>query len=176
MQASDWAPETYRCPICRAASTASRSVASNESPYVLRTTGSSTARRSSGTICQPSLSIVMWSSLCCTQTTSTSAARALSTTSAMVPTIRSRSCAWPTTEFCTSMTSKADLVRSSRVVMPPTLDRGYDTFRRRKRRPQLPLLERLDPPRLLLGEHVADPVPVQRDQVTGGEAGQQRPP
>src|SRR5690348_16957973 len=116
----------------------------------------------------------MLSSLCCTQTTGTSAARALSIAAEMLARMASRSCASATTDFCTSMTRRADCERPWRVVMRATLDRGYDTFR--EQRAPLPLLQRLDPGRLLLGDHVADPVPMQRHPVAGGEALEQRSP
>lgn len=72
---------------------------------------------SSGTYCQPSLSIGMFSLECCTQITGTSSVRALSTSVAMFAITASRSCAPSITLFCTSITTSADPVRPSSVVM-----------------------------------------------------------
>src|SRR3954468_16916071 len=119
MHASVCAPATISRPTPRSASTCSRSVASNESPYCLCTTGSSSACTSSGTYFHSSLSRGSPSSLCCTQTTGTLAARALSTSVATLATSASRPGAPPTTPFCTSTTSRAVLVRLSSVVTAP---------------------------------------------------------
>ena len=79
-----------RWPTSRPASTASRSVSSNESGKVLRTNGSDPSRRSSSTYCQAGDSCGMASSECATQTTGTCRARALSTSTAMFATTWSR--------------------------------------------------------------------------------------
>ena len=68
------------------------------------------------TICQSSLP-ARSSPSCCTQTTGTCSRRALSTRLPTLATTASRSCAPPTTPFCTSMTSSAVLGRPSSVVM-----------------------------------------------------------
>src|SRR5580704_1108547 len=119
MHSSVCAPVTISRPTLRAASTGSRSVSSNESPYAFCTSGSESRRASSGTYCQLSLPEGSSSLLCWTQTTSTSAARALSTRVLMLATTLSRSYASPTTPFCTSMTSNAVFGRLSSVVMVP---------------------------------------------------------
>src|SRR3954452_15852157 len=61
----------------------------------------------------------MCSDECCTHTTGTSAARALSTRTATLATTSSRLCAPPTTSLWTSMTSNAVFGRSVKVVMTP---------------------------------------------------------
>ncbi len=105
----------------------SRSVSSKESAYFLCTTGSDASWASSGTSCQPSLSRGIPSDECITHTTGTSAARALSTSWAMLATTVSRS--WPpeTTSFWTSMTISAvcgrpvSVLMAARYARPPTL-------------------------------------------------------
>src|ERR1039457_2946169 len=116
MHASVCAPDTMSWPMPRAARTDSSSVSSNASPYSFCTNGSESRRTSSGTYCQLSLSFFRSSSLCWTQTISTSAARAFSTRVAMLETTASRSYASPTTPFCTSITSSAVFGRFSSVV------------------------------------------------------------
>ena len=90
MHSSVWAPARKKRPMPRAASTDSRSVASKASLYSFATSGSESRRASSGTYCQPSLPRGSSSPLCCTQTTSTPAPRALSTRTAMVAMTSSR--------------------------------------------------------------------------------------
>src|SRR5665647_3295738 len=140
MQASVCAPVTIRRPTLRSARTASRSVASKESPYCLWISGSDSSRVSSGTYCQPWLSCGKLSSECCTQMTGAPSALALPTRVAMLAITPSRLCALARTSFWTSMTSSAVCGRSDRDVMKfssaigsgyaPTLGPRADTAQR----------------------------------------------
>src|SRR3954469_12889477 len=118
MHSSVCAPATTRRPTPRPASTVSRPVSSNASPYCFSTSGSASSGFSSGTIRHGSLPRASpSSSLCWTQTTGTSSRRAFSTSAPTFATTASRSCAPPTTPFWTSTTSRAVFGRFSSVLI-----------------------------------------------------------
>src|SRR4051812_42654353 len=179
MHASVHAPVTSTRPTPRSASTASRSVSSNESPYSFWTNGSSPARTSSGTYAPASLPRGSSSLEGCTPTTGTFSARALSPSELMLPTTASRLTAAAITPLCTSMTSRAVLGRSARIVMPGSVERAPDGLRlvfRRGEDPRAVLGHRdrvlpVGRPGVVLGHH--GPLVVELDRLVGAE-GQHR--